>query len=98
MTIYIDGRAELTDELHESYRKKAKEYAKSWKVMNPHVIHLMLSIMLDRDGLMDGGSFVKAVNRNDLQDAVMRADAISMSHLKILVATKNNCHVVHKFL
>jgi len=92
----IEQRILFTEDLHNRYKRKAREYAKLWNVNNEHVIQLMLSVMLDRDGLMEGGSFVKAVNRNDLQDAVNRADTTSMSYLKVLVATKYNCHVLQE--
>ena len=51
----------LSNELYDQYTNKAKEYAGLWGIDDAHVIQIMTSIMLHRDGLRKGGGFVEAV-------------------------------------
>lgn len=80
-------------DIFQVYQEKAKEYAQSWDVDNQHAIELMCSAMMTRDNVLQGGSFIQAVVRNDLADAVNRADNTAMKYLKQIVAAKNNCYV-----
>jgi hypothetical protein len=84
-----------TVELEKEYINAARNYAVLWGVNDEHVIRLMTSIMLDRDDIIPGGGFVKAVNRNDLRGAINMADPTSLANLKVLVATKHDCYVIH---
>lgn len=83
-------------DIFQLYRERAREYAQSWGIDNEHAIDLMCSAMMTRDNVLQGGSFVQAVVRNDLADAVNRADNTSMRYLKQIVAAKNNCYVRHE--
>jgi hypothetical protein len=58
-----------------------------------HVCDLASSVLLTRDGVMLGGSFVRAIVDNDLNGAVGRADATAIKALKAFVVLKNNCDV-----
>lgn len=80
----------------DSYYEAANMYAIGWNVSDKHAIELMASVMMTRDNVLPGGSFVQAVVRNDLTDAVNRADQTALKYLKEIVAAKNNCHVQHK--
>jgi hypothetical protein len=77
----------------DKYTKAAEEYAKLWNVTDAHVIQIMTSVMLHRDGLRPGGGFVQSVVDNKLDLAVGRADDTCAKYLKEIVATKQNCHV-----
>lgn len=83
----------LTNELYDQYAKKAEHYAELWGVDNHHVIQIITSIMLHRDGLRPGGGFVEAVVSNNLRLAVGRADDTVYKHLKVIVAAAQNCHI-----
>jgi hypothetical protein len=58
-----------------------------------HIIEIMISIMMTRDNLIQGGSFVQAVVNNDLRKAVNRADKECTAHLKIITLCANDCYV-----
>ena len=58
-----------------------------------HLISLGVSVMLTRDNLLPGGSFVQAVVKNDLGDALGRADKIAFIGLKYLVHLRDFAHV-----
>lgn len=57
-----------------------------------HIKDLAASVILTRDRLMLGGSFVRAVVEGNLDDAIGRADTEAAKALKILVTVKKNCH------
>ena len=58
-----------------------------------HIIEIMISTMMTRDNLIQGGSFVQAVVNNDLRKAVTRADKECTAHLKIITLCANDCYV-----
>ena len=58
-----------------------------------HIIEIMISIMMTRDNLIQGGSFVQAIVNNDLRKAVTRADKECTAHLKIITLCANDCYV-----
>lgn len=85
-----------------AYRQAAKEYlAKNFPddTMREqfgirdveHIKDLAGSVLLTRDRIMLGGSFVRAVVDGDLETAIARADYEASKSLKILVTVKNNC-------
>jgi len=85
----------------EEYQKKASEYVSS-NIYNseidtygdiPHLMNLAASVMMTRDNFMIGGSFVQAVVKNDLYDAVSRADSTAIRGLKILVLVNRYCQL-----
>ena len=53
-----------------------------------HVKSIAKSIVFDRDGILPGGSFVQAINANDLESAIGRADAISRENLQTFIFVK----------
>lgn len=58
-----------------------------------HIRQICASIMMTRDKILNGGSFVKAIVSNDLQRAVSYADSICIKHLKLFVEVKTWCFV-----
>lgn len=78
----------------EEYIQRAKEYAQEWELEpSYHIIDVMASVMMTRDKFMIGGSFVQSVVDNDLYGAISRADSECLKNLKLIVATKHNCHL-----
>jgi hypothetical protein len=73
-------------DIREKYWAKAKEFAKSYGVEpSQHIIEVMASAMMTRDNVMQGGSFVQAVVKNDLAQAISFADASCLANIKIIV-------------
>jgi hypothetical protein len=56
-----------------------------------HILDLTSSVMMTRDKVMQGGSFVQAVVENNLEQAIFRADSDATRGLKIFVLAKCNC-------
>ena len=86
------------------YRKTAKEYLdKNYpdNQMNvlfgikdrSHIEDLAASVIMTRDRIMLGGSFVRAIVNNDLNGAVERADLDAARALKIFVQINKYCTI-----
>ena len=58
-----------------------------------HVVQIGKSIMMHRDGILNGGGFVTAFVNNDLIDAVNRADKTVISHFQFFANIKQYGHV-----
>jgi hypothetical protein len=58
-----------------------------------HIIQLASSVMMTRDGIRPGGSFVEAICNNNLREAVNRADLTAIRGLKFFVYCYNNLHI-----
>lgn len=82
-----------SQELEKKYTSAAERFAKLYDVVDPHVIHIIRSVMYHRDMVLPGGGFVEAVASNNLTNAINRADAKCLANLKVIVAAKNNCYV-----
>jgi hypothetical protein len=81
-------------EVRENYKKAAIQFAKDWEVeVSNHNVDIMVSIMMNRDGIMSGGGFVEAVCNNNLVEAVCRADMDNLRVIKLLALTNVNCYI-----
>jgi hypothetical protein len=81
-------------ELREKYKKSVLEFTNGWKVeLTDHQIDTMISVMLHRDGIMLGGSFVEAIANNDLYGATSRADSENLKNLKLVTLCFKNNHI-----
>ena len=58
-----------------------------------HVCDIAASVMMTRDNVLLGGSFVQAVVDNNLEKAVNRADSICIRNLVFFVYCKNFVHL-----
>lgn len=73
-------------DIREKYWAKATEFAKSYGVeASQHIIEVMASAMMTRDNVMQGGSFVQAVVKNNLAEAISTADAACLANIRIIV-------------
>lgn len=71
----------------KDYQKTAEEFALEYGVTNLHVINIIASVMMTRDGQgLQGGSFVQSIVNNDLFSAISRADDICLANIKTIVA------------
>ena len=57
-----------------------------------HVVQIGSSIMMHRDGILNGGGFVTAFVNNDLIDAVNRADKTIINNFPFLANIKQYGH------
>jgi len=81
-------------ELREVYKKSVLKFAEGWKAeLTDHQINTMISVMLHRDGIMMGGSFVESVANNDLYGAISRADVENFQNLKLVTLCFKNNHI-----
>ena len=76
------------------YQSAAEQFATEYEVSNPHIIRIIASVMMTRDGKgLQGGSFVQAVIDNDLFGAISRADDVCYNHLKVIVAANQYAYL-----
>ena len=85
----------------EKYGEMAKSYMtknREWMGLKDlseseftHVCEIARSILLSRDGILKGGSFVQAIINNDLRGAVNYADATCAKAIKSFVVLYQNC-------
>jgi len=83
----------MSENIMEKYRAKAREFAAGWKIDNDHVINICASVMMTRDNVLQGGSFVQAIIDNNLYEAINRADDTCINYLKIFVIAKRNWYL-----
>lgn len=75
------------DELMAEYTNKAKEVITNWRATPTiHLVDIVRSVMMHRDGIQTGGDFVRAVCNNDLYASINRADSTCREHLNIIVS------------
>ena len=81
-------------DIRQKYWDRAKEFAKSHGVeASEHIIEVMGSDMMTRDKVMMGGSFVEAVVKNDLAEAISRADPACLANIRIIVLAFRFAHL-----
>jgi len=74
-------------EIVNQYQIAAKEFALEYDVTSPHIINIIASVMMTRDGKgLQGGGFVQSVVNNDLFGAISKADFECYNNLKVIVA------------
>lgn len=79
---------------YNAYKDAAVRFLNDYEeTASNHIIEIMISVMMTRDNLIQGGSFVQAVVNNDLRKAVTRADKECTAHLKIITLCANDCYV-----
>jgi hypothetical protein len=55
-----------------------------------HITNIGASVMMDRDGVIPGGGFARAINANNLREAIEKADSDCVNYLKYFVYCKGN--------
>jgi hypothetical protein len=81
-------------DLRETYKKSVLKFVEGWKAeLTDHQVDVMISVMLHRDKIQMGGSFVEAVANNDLYDAISRADNENLNNLKLITLCFKNNHI-----
>ena len=76
------------------YVAAARKHCDNWKATpSDHIIDVIVSVMLTRDKILPGGSFVQSIIDNDLSSAVSRADSDCINHLKLIVLAKSQAYI-----
>ena len=70
----------------EQYVEAAKKHLHDYGTYtySDHIIDVIVSVMMTRDGVMQGGGFVQAIVNNDLRGAIGRADGDCTTHLRVI--------------
>ena len=85
------------EETRNKYRMAAVHFANRYGVeVSEHVIDVMISAMMTRDDVLQGGSFVQAVVANDLKESISRADTDCGKNLRIITLCANFCYAEHE--
>lgn len=82
-------------QLTEKYKQRCVEFCEDneYKNISIHIINIMTSIMMTRDNVLSGGSFVKSVVDNKLYETINNADRECYEHLKLLLLTNRECYL-----
>jgi citrate lyase synthetase len=85
------------EETRNKYRMAAVHFADRYgETVSEHVIDVMISVMMTRDKVLQGGSFVQAVVANDLKESISRADTDCGKNLRIITLCANFCYAEHE--
>jgi hypothetical protein len=81
-------------EIVNRYHEAAREFASKYEVTSEHIISIVTSVMMTRDGEgYPGGGFVQAIVDNDLFGAILRADNECYQNLKVIVAANQYAYL-----
>ena len=85
---------ETTKELIDFYHKVAEVYSQRI-IENPstHIINVVASVMMTRDKVLNGGSFVQSIVLDKLEEAVCRSDSECYENLRLFVMAKKYCFI-----
>ena len=85
------------EETRNKYREAVIHFLNRYdEQVSEHIIDVMISVMMTRDNVLQGGSFVQAVIDNNLREAFNRADADCIKNLRIITLCANFCNVEHE--
>ncbi len=81
-------------ETRDSYRQAVVHFLNRYnEEVSEHIIDVMISVMMTRDNVLQGGSFVQAVVANNLKESISRADTECSKHLRIISLCCSFCYV-----
>jgi hypothetical protein len=81
-------------ETRDSYRQAVVHFLNRYnEEVSEHIIDVMISVMMTRDNVLQGGSFVQAVVANNLKESISRADTECGKHLRIISLCCSFCYV-----
>jgi hypothetical protein len=85
------------EETRNKYREAVIHFLNRYgETVSEHIIDVMISVMMTKDNVLQGGSFVQAVIDNNLREAFSRADADCIKNLRIITLCANFCNVEHE--
>ena len=81
-------------ETRDSYRQAVVHFLNRYnEEVSEHIIDVMISVMMTRDNVLQGGGFVQAVVANNLKESISRADTECGKHLRIISLCCSFCYV-----
>jgi hypothetical protein len=84
-------------ETRNKYREAVLHFLNRYnEQVSDHIIDVMISVMMTRDKVLQGGSFVQAVVANDLKESISRADTDCSKNLRIITLCSNFCYAEHE--
>ena len=84
-------------ETRDKYRAAAVHFANRYNTeVSEHIIDVMISVMMTRDNVLQGGSFVQAVVANNLRDSISKADNECSKQLRIITLCANFCYAEYE--
>ena len=87
----MENNWELT---RNKYREAVLHFLNRYnEQVSEHIIDVMISVMMTRDNVLQGGSFVQAVVANNLKESISRADTECGKHLRIISLCCSFCYV-----
>lgn len=85
------------EETRNKYREAVLHFLNRYnEQVSEHIIDVMISVMMTRDNVLQGGSFVQAVVANDLRESISRADTDCSKNLRIITLCSNFCYAEHE--
>jgi hypothetical protein len=84
-------------ETRDQYRNAVLHFLNRYnEQVSEHVIDVMISVMMTRDNVLQGGSFVQSVVSNNLREAISRADTDCTKNLRIITLCANFCYAEYE--
>ena len=77
----------------DRYLEKARIECAARNISSSHIIDICSSVMMTRDGVLFGGSFVQAVVDNDLTKALAYADTECRNNLLTITMARESWYV-----
>lgn len=79
----------------DEYYKVATLFPRTygWGKLSEHITDIIVSVMMTRDKLRLGGSFVTSIVNNDLRGAILSGDDECIANIKIIVLARDNAYV-----
>lgn len=74
---------------YDYWQEKINRYCKANKIEG-ELRFQIASIIYDRERILQGGHFAKAVNSNDLYETVRRADTYNLRHIRDIIIALDN--------
>jgi hypothetical protein len=82
------------EETRNKYREAVIHFLNRYdEQVSEHIIDVMISVMMTRDNVLQGGSFVQAVVGNNLKETISRADADCSKNIRIITICSQHCYV-----
>lgn len=78
----------------DKYRTSVVHFVNRYnEQVSEHIIDIMISVMMTRDNVLQGGGFVEAVVANNLKESISRADTDCIKNLRIITLCCSFCYV-----
>jgi len=82
------------EETRNKYKMAAVHFADRYgETVSDHIIDVMISVMMTKDNVLQGGSFVQAVVGNNLKETISRADTDCSKNIRIITICSQHCYV-----